>query len=204
MEGQIEDCNCNFETVDRAVSNFFIPILVELTATPYFRYFRVNLDTACPFWDENGECASEGCSICECEPTEIPSDWISKPKDTNEDEIGWVSRSTDTNQVDPSANTTLSEKQNDLYMIDVEDVKWMSKPDPSKASLDDELWVDMHEDESDSSIYVNLLKNPERYTGVYKSSVLFLITTLLYRILWSICNESLGSNSKRKLLWWRR
>lgn len=30
-EGQIKDCSCDFETVDDAVENFFLPILKNLT-----------------------------------------------------------------------------------------------------------------------------------------------------------------------------
>lgn len=33
MDGQISDCNCKFETVDDAVTNFFIPLLNNVTST---------------------------------------------------------------------------------------------------------------------------------------------------------------------------
>ncbi len=30
---------------------------------------------SCPFWQEDGQCALRDCSVCECEPNEIPACW---------------------------------------------------------------------------------------------------------------------------------
>jgi hypothetical protein len=69
---------------------------------PFFRYFRVDLEKPCPFWnDEGGMCTNEGCSICPCEEGEIPKAWLQEQQEeigtggegeSREDEYGWISR----------------------------------------------------------------------------------------------------------------
>ncbi|CAN0436850.1 unnamed protein product, partial [Ectocarpus sp. 13 AM-2016] len=38
----------------------------------FFKYFKVNLEKECPFWEEDGQCMMRDCSVCECSPEEIP------------------------------------------------------------------------------------------------------------------------------------
>lgn len=80
----VSDCNCDFNSVNVAVKSFFSVILQRLTSTTYFRYFRVDLESPCPFWNEFGQCNMEGCSVCECDEREIPKTWMDdyiKPAD---------------------------------------------------------------------------------------------------------------------------
>ena len=76
LSGLVSDCNCDFNTVNHAVKSYFSLILEKLTSTTYFRYFRVDLDSPCPFWNEFGQCNMEGCSVCECDEREIPKTWL--------------------------------------------------------------------------------------------------------------------------------
>ena len=123
MDGKISDCSCEFDTVNNAVNNFFIPVLRNITAryfeflviinmfhipmgllqySPFFRYFRVDLEKPCPFWsDEGGMCTNEGCSICPCAEDEIPRAWLMEQQheigtggegESLDDEYGWISR----------------------------------------------------------------------------------------------------------------
>jgi hypothetical protein len=57
-EGTIKDCSCEYNTVDTAVNDYFIPVLKNLTSKTYFRYFRVDLDKECPFWNDMGKIIS--------------------------------------------------------------------------------------------------------------------------------------------------
>ena len=52
-----------------------MPLLRDVTSTAYFRYFKVNLFCDCPLWPEDGMCALEACSVCECEDSEVPPVW---------------------------------------------------------------------------------------------------------------------------------
>lgn len=49
------------------------PHLLELVKTKFFRYFKVNLESECPFWAQESICNSAGCSVCYCEDDEVPS-----------------------------------------------------------------------------------------------------------------------------------
>ena len=82
MKGPIVDAKCNFETVDSAVKDYFVPILKNLTSRAFFRYFRVDLERPCPFWEDYGECSMQGCSVGECSATEIPTAWLEMDFDT--------------------------------------------------------------------------------------------------------------------------
>eukprot|EP01041_Mallomonas_annulata_P007873 gene7873-16115_t len=135
----VNDCRCDFGTANKAVKDHFAPILANLTALPFYRYFRVDLERPCPFWREEGQCAYEGCSICTCEEGEVPHSWIvNKEKDSDSDE----------------------------------EYGWFSHPSSRETHDDHERWIDMseHEDypsphKERRSMFVNLLKNPERFTG---------------------------------------
>lgn len=41
----------------------------------YFRYFKVDLYKSCPYWPDDGMCSNRDCSVCECSPDEIPACW---------------------------------------------------------------------------------------------------------------------------------
>ena len=93
MHGRVSDCNCDFDAVNKAVSQFFLPKLSELTQSRYgrqylclygpdnvillyyrlfFRYFRVYLERPCPFWQDDSQCMMENCAVCACDDKEIP------------------------------------------------------------------------------------------------------------------------------------
>jgi ERO1-like protein alpha len=51
-------------------------LLAPLVATPFFATFHVAIDTPCPFWKEdNGKCAMRECSVCNCSENEVPIAW---------------------------------------------------------------------------------------------------------------------------------
>ena len=62
----------SYATVDRLNADVLLPMLSNLTSQPFFRYFRVNLRSECPFWRENAMCFRRDCSVCECEESEVP------------------------------------------------------------------------------------------------------------------------------------
>lgn len=117
-ESSVPDCNCKFHSVDYAVNNFISPILSNLTTKyvyfytcmvyyvysrrrvlfdyrSFFRYFKVDLGSPCPFWPTVGQCVMEGCSVCTCEENEIPRPWLESDgkKSKQGAEYGWISAS---------------------------------------------------------------------------------------------------------------
>ncbi len=61
------------------------------------------MERPCPYWDEDGQCSMEGCSVCACDEKEIPTIWLSseyndpnnlihkEEKKISVDEFGWIS-----------------------------------------------------------------------------------------------------------------
>ncbi|KAL3502977.1 hypothetical protein ACH5RR_037426 [Cinchona calisaya] len=141
--GVVEDCCCDYETVDSVNAAVLHPLLQELVTTPFFRYFKVKLWCDCPFWPDDGMCKLRDCSVCECPEYEFP-ELFKKPS---------------------------------LYGLLSDDLKCQEgKPEATvDRTLDTKAfrgWIEVdnpwtHDDETDNSemTYVNLLLNPERYTG---------------------------------------
>ncbi|CAH8334665.1 unnamed protein product [Eruca vesicaria subsp. sativa] len=72
-KGIVEDCCCDYETVDKLNSEVLNRLLKDLVTTPFFRYFKVKLWCDCPpFWPDDGMCRLRDCSVCECPETEFP------------------------------------------------------------------------------------------------------------------------------------
>ena len=63
---------CDYASVDRLNKGFVNPLLKQLVQTPYFTYFKASLWCDCPFWPDDGLCMLRDCSVCECEPDEVP------------------------------------------------------------------------------------------------------------------------------------
>ncbi|KAL2494456.1 Endoplasmic reticulum oxidoreductin-1 [Forsythia ovata] len=70
--GIVEDCCCDYETVDRINEDELHPLLHKIVKYPFFRYFKVKLWCDCPFWPDDGMCRLRDCSVCECPENEFP------------------------------------------------------------------------------------------------------------------------------------
>uniref|UniRef100_T1JKR4 Uncharacterized protein n=1 Tax=Strigamia maritima TaxID=126957 RepID=T1JKR4_STRMM len=141
LQGQIDDCTCNVDTVDHYNNNKIYPRL----------YFRVNLLRPCPFWPDDSKCASEDCSIKPCEEEMVPpglkpnhhvkyNELTTNGATCAEDRLGYL-------------NTSIR----DGYIEEFE--KWRIHDDKQDnfCEFDDEKSAGMQ--------YVDLLLNPESYTG---------------------------------------
>lgn len=167
----ISDCSCDFESVNDAVASFFKPVFNDITKTIFFRYFRVNLDQPCPFWQaDDGQCMMEGCSVCTCDNDEIPVGWIREIDRTKDNNL-----QDEKEQISNMNNDTLSAldtQDNDNKLKYLEYLHETEDFDDDNINSHDfrynqEDWIDMREaNEHDSSnVYINLLHNPESYTG---------------------------------------
>lgn len=56
------------------------PVLSELSHQKFFRYFRVDVSTGCPFWGNEAKCTKkEQCKLnCECPPENLPTTWAAE------------------------------------------------------------------------------------------------------------------------------
>ncbi|KAL6543341.1 Endoplasmic reticulum oxidoreductin-1 [Orobanche hederae] len=141
--GIVEDCCCDYETVDSLNGAVLHPLLQELVRTPFFRYFKAKLWCDCPFWPDDGMCKLRDCSVCECPENEFP-ELFKKPVQHG---LGSDDLICQEGKPQAAVDRTLDSK---AFR------GWIEVDNP---------WT--HEDETDNSelTYVNLQLNPERYTG---------------------------------------
>ncbi|POO03235.1 Endoplasmic reticulum oxidoreductin [Trema orientale] len=141
--GLIEDCYCDYETVDSINGEFLYPLLQELVTTSFFRYFKVKLWCDCPFWPDDGMCRLRDCSVCECPENEFP-ETFKKP---------W----------------THGLPSDDLVCQEGKPQSTVDRTLDSRAFrgwiVTDNPWTNDDETDNGEMTYVNLQLNPERYTG---------------------------------------
>lgn len=140
--GMVEDCCCDYETVNILNEEVLHPLLQELVTTPFFRYFKVKLWCDCPFWPDDGMCRLRDCSVCECPENEFP-ETFRKPSNvlTKEDLMCQEGKP------QAAVDRTLDNK---VFR------GWAEVDNP---------WTNDDETDNSEMTYVNLQLNPERYTG---------------------------------------
>ncbi|CAI5712554.1 unnamed protein product [Hyaloperonospora brassicae] len=160
LTGSVQDSACDYETVDKAVNEHFHPLLEELSRLTFFRYFKVDLGKECPHlpWQDDGMCASIDCAVCECPSHEIPVPW----SQLDLQEI----QSRRSNQVLGEAGKPCDEQTGESTLSKVERknaIAGESFKEWEEASSAN-VWAAQGEEE-EAMTYINLLENPERYTG---------------------------------------
>lgn len=173
LMGEVDDCSCSFESIDSLNNNKIFPRLKSLMTKNYFRYIKVNLKKPCPFWSDDNRCALQDCHV-ECEKENVPL--FEKPVQHHKE-------SSD-NKYSKEANNGhghTCEEERELGALDT------SLSDESKEKFqewkdfDDSLnmFCEIDDEHSADLDYVDLLKNPERYTG-YKGASAHRIWRAIY------------------------
>ncbi|KAJ7561804.1 hypothetical protein O6H91_03G041800 [Diphasiastrum complanatum] len=142
LKGVVEDCCCDYETVDAINNELLHPVLQQLVKKPFFRYFKAKLWCDCPFWPDDGMCHMRDCSVCECPDSEFPEMFKGLPK-----QLSFEDPKCQEGKPEAAVDRTLDRK---VFH------GWSEVDNP---------WT--YDDETDNGqmTYVNLLLNPERYTG---------------------------------------
>ena len=185
------------------------PIVHALVQTPYFRYFKTDLHCDCPLWAEDGLCAMPSCSVSECcEEDPVPEILLrsapplqcgnphavgvgvgvgvggtrtppTPPTPSNGRNVFSASGSTVSSDVGAatSDDTVDREVERDLEGTLGADAPlfWEGTINPWHADPPKEADV----------TYVNLLRNPERYTG-YQGEHAHRIWNTLYTLVCSV------------------
>lgn len=146
LNGTVEDCNCSYSDVDNSVYHHFSPLLKELAESPYFKFFRVNLESECPYWYAEMQCMMEQCSVGVCEEDEIPKNWLEglRSEDMRVSSHGEIDQIAEGSTTDDVGCDGPGEPNAD---------QWVEWPDARSS------------EGSCESVVVNLLQNPERHTG---------------------------------------
>uniref|UniRef100_A0A3P9MEJ4 Endoplasmic reticulum oxidoreductase beta n=1 Tax=Oryzias latipes TaxID=8090 RepID=A0A3P9MEJ4_ORYLA len=169
LTGVLDDCFCDVESID-VFNNFKIyPQIKKLTERDYFRYYRVNLKRPCPFWPDDGHCSIKDCQVEPCPESKVP-DGI---KSGNYNKYSQApSTMVDMQECEQAKelgaiNSTLSNQSKEAF------ADWTRHDDAQDhfCELDDETSPDAE--------YVDLLLNPERYTG-YKGPSAWRVWNSIY------------------------
>uniref|UniRef100_A0A3Q1C4D2 ERO1-like protein alpha n=1 Tax=Amphiprion ocellaris TaxID=80972 RepID=A0A3Q1C4D2_AMPOC len=147
VTGDLDDCACDVETIDRFNNNQLFNKLQTLLESDYFRFYKVNLNKACPFWTVRSHCGLRDCAVKPC-------------SDVSLIEFLFFVEST-------AALYVFSNETREALL------KWSKHDDEAQrfCVVDDEA--------SPDSQYVDLLLNPERFTG-YKGPEAWQIWNSIY------------------------
>ncbi|XGW22273.1 hypothetical protein V3C99_004916 [Haemonchus contortus] len=197
----VESCRCDEPNIDTFNNVEIYDKLQKLLKRDFFRFYRVNMDKPCPFWPDDRQCGSSQCGIAFCDD-EVPAG-LRRPavvttvrlpgyeitvSDTNhtDDSLSQRRRNHTTRNIVSTSNLqdcpSAGERSNDFDPMDRsldegyrEQLREMDIHDDQEnkfCEVDDEDSSDMH--------YVDLSKNPERYTG-YKGDSAIRVWKSIYQ-----------------------
>ncbi|KAM8763063.1 ERO1-like protein alpha [Acanthopagrus schlegelii] len=152
VTGDLEDCACDVETIDGFNNDKLFPKLQTLLESDYFRFYKVNLNKPCPFWKASSHCGLRDCAVKPCSPNEVPEGI----------------RSPSHNKYSSEANEQVEcEQAKHLGAVDVSLSKETREALLNWSRHDDESerFCVVDDERSPDSQYVDLLLNPERFTG---------------------------------------
>uniref|UniRef100_A0A671VUQ1 ERO1-like protein alpha n=1 Tax=Sparus aurata TaxID=8175 RepID=A0A671VUQ1_SPAAU len=139
VTGDLEDCACDVETIDGFNNDKLFPKLQTLLESDYFRFYKVNLNKPCPFWTVSSHCGLRDCAVKPCSPNEVPEG---------------IRSSTHNKACAIMLTVVLSSKETREALLN-----WSKHDDES------ERFCVVDDEQSPDSQYVDLLLNPERFTG---------------------------------------
>ncbi|KAF7729955.1 hypothetical protein EC973_003368 [Apophysomyces ossiformis] len=148
--GQIKDTCCDFQSVE-SIQNTIFDKIQALVKTNFFRYYKLNLWRECPFWNDDGLCMNRDCSVATTDESSLPEEW-------REEALSAV-------QISPAGSAfqpfkVCKYKDQDFCSVDDQ---WDGGGNCQRPIVVYELSV-THLSYLDL-VYVDLLENPERFTG---------------------------------------
>ncbi|XP_051869624.1 ERO1-like protein alpha [Pristis pectinata] len=168
VAGYLEDCTCDAETIQE-LNNKLFPKVQELLKSDYFRYYKVNLKKPCPFWSDNSHCGLRDCAVKPCEPSDLPAGIRSESFKYTEDANTISQHDHECEKAEKlgAVNNSLSEETKQAVL------DWTRHDDST------DNFCEIDDEQSPDAEYVDLLLNPERYTG-YKGRETWKIWNSIY------------------------
>nr|XP_039259510.1 ERO1-like protein beta [Styela clava] len=164
LSGMVDDCFCDIETLESFNNEKVYPLISKLIERDFFRYYKANLFKECFLWDgDRGLCGSESCGVKVCDENDLPIGL--RPGNFNK---------FSENIKDCEKSESLGHLNSTLSNITLDSLdKWDKHDDEEQnfCDLDDETSIDLN--------YIDLLNNPERYTG-YKGPLAWRIWKAIY------------------------
>nr|CAG4638330.1 EOG090X03A4 [Cyclestheria hislopi] len=156
LKGKVDECECSVDYVDQFNNNKLYPRLKSILAKNYFRFFKVNLKKPCPFWHEEQECTMRHCAVQSCTEENMPPGIL---EGSNISEFGPAN--------DPALQAKDCDHDSELGFLNTTLTNQMSA-DIAKWTVHDQnqnSFCDIDDEQHNDSVFVDLLLNPERYTG---------------------------------------
>ncbi|XP_005751482.1 ERO1-like protein alpha [Pundamilia nyererei] len=167
VTGDLDDCTCDVETIDRFNNDQLFPKLQSLLESDYFRFYKVNLNKPCPFWTASNECGLRDCAVQPCSPNEVPEGLRSAPHNKYSAEVNEQQDECEKAKHLGAVDVSLSAETREALL------------DWNKYDDEAERFCVVDDEESPDSQYVDLLLNPERFTG-YKGPEAWQIWNSIY------------------------
>ncbi|XP_074079060.1 ERO1-like protein beta isoform X3 [Macrotis lagotis] len=169
LSGVLDDCLCDIESIDSFNTYKVFPKIQKLLERDYFRYYKVNLMRPCPFWAEDGQCSIKDCHVEPCPESKVPMGIKAGSANKYSKAVNNTKEIEDCEQANKlgAINSTLSNQSKEAF------IDWARYDDSQDhfCELDDER--------SPAAQYVDLLLNPERYTG-YKGPSAWRVWNSIY------------------------
>ncbi|NWW42524.1 ERO1A protein, partial [Pedionomus torquatus] len=167
VTGHLDDCTCDVETIDAFNNYKLFPRLNELLENDYFRYYKVNLKKPCPFWNDNSHCGIRDCAVKPCPSDEVPDGIRSGGSYKYSEEANSLTEECEEAKRLGAVDGSLSKETQQAVL------QWTRHDDSSDSFCEaDDIY-------SPDAEYVDLLLNPERYTG-YKGPDAWKIWNSIY------------------------
>ncbi|XP_042342689.1 ERO1-like protein alpha [Plectropomus leopardus] len=153
VTGDLDDCTCDVETIDTFNNDKLFPKLQNLLESDYFRFYKVNLNKACPFWAVSSHCGLRDCAVKPCSLNEVPEGIRSSSHNKYSAEANEQSAECEQAEHLGAVDVSLSDETKEALL------SW------SKHDDEAERFCVVDDEESPDSQHVDLLLNPERFTG---------------------------------------
>ncbi|KAH3903663.1 ER oxidoreductin SCDLUD_001311 [Saccharomycodes ludwigii] len=185
-------CDITFKEINE-INGKIRPELLNIVHSDFFKYFKLDLYSQCPFWnDNNGYCVNRACAVDVIEDWDkLPSYW--QPEVLGElDKSGSEETSLDTqdeflnhlcDNKGPNKNIRATTNTNNYGLVGKQDIEYCDVDEFSKKT----------------AALVDLTANPERFTG-YGGEQSSLIWSSIYKENCFIDNKNKNDTSDNQCL----
>ncbi|KAF8561518.1 hypothetical protein P879_09259 [Paragonimus westermani] len=167
LKGRVVDIDADIDFVNQLNNFEILPRLNSIVERDYFHYFEVNLERGCPFFSEDLRCGLKDCHVSGCPVEEVPGGLLTESMLTTA-----MAHNKYSEDLNKQTNVHADEIDCQLAKVDnslSEEQKVILDNWTIHDAMNEVNFFDLDDDSSGKMIWVDLIKNPERYTG-YKGA----------------------------------
>ena len=161
INDKVEDFNIKFEDLIN-LNKEILPLLDCMRKSTFLRIFKVNFDSECNFWTQNMICNFATCSVCQCDDKEIPYPWR---QDSIKDKVDRDLSEKYSNFKNINSNNYIINNVNTNNKNNNLDNSNFFNSLTEKYNYNTNQWIIESEIDNQNGVFVDLLKNPETWTG---------------------------------------